>query len=105
MKKILLTLFIILFSVNFALADKPEYDAELSKIRTIKNAQISAISKQIKDISNKMMELELNTTISNSEKEKQLQIYTEKLDELTTKKYQISEKYKEDKAKLKKKYK
>ena len=105
MKKILLIFLVIMFSTNIVLANKPEYDAELSKIRTIKNAQVSALNKQIKSISTNIMELELNTTISELEKEKKLEIYTKKLEDLTNKKYEISEKYKKEKAILKRKYK
>ena len=105
MKKITLILSIILFSANIVLANNPVYDAELSKIRTIKNAKVSALNKQIKDISTKITELELNTTITELEKEKKINTYTKELDQLTTKKYQISEQYKKDKAILKKKYK
>ena len=105
MRKILLLLCIVLFSTNSVLASNPVYDAELSKIRTIKNAKVSAINKQIKDLSVKITELELNTTETSELKEIKMKEYTEKLDKLTTKKYQISEQYKRDKAELKKKYK
>lgn len=105
MKKLVVTFFIMLFAINFAFANKLEYEAELSKIRTIKNAQTSALNKQIKIINEHIIELEMNTTISGSEKEQKLRIYTKKLEKLTTKKQEISDKYRQDKAVLKKKYK
>lgn len=105
LKKLVLIFMVILCSTNFAFANKPEYDAELSKIRTIKKAQISALNTQIRDITSNITELELDTTISPSEKEYKMNLYTKKLEDLTSKKYQISEKYKKDKATLKKKYK
>lgn len=105
MKKLIATFIIMLCAVNFAFASKPEYDAELSKIRTIKNAQTSALNKQIKSIESNILELELDETIPSSQKEQKLNLYTQKLEKLTTKKYQISEKYKKDKAELKMRYK
>lgn len=105
MKKLILTFFIMLCSISFAFASKPEYDAELSKIRTIKNVQTTALNKQIKSIEANILALELDETIPSTKKEQKLNLYTQKLEALTTKKYQIAEKYKKDKAELKKKYK
>ena len=105
MKKALLTLFLLIASINVVYANNPQYDSELSKIRSIKNAKISVLNKEIKEISSNIVELELNTTINESEKEKKLQLYNKKLEELTTKKTEISEQYKRDKAILKKRYK
>ena len=105
MKKLLVSFIIILLSENYTLASNTLYDTELSKIRTIKNAKVSVLNKQIKEISENLVELELNTTMKKSEKEKRIQSYNKQLEELTTKKAEISEQYKRDKAILKKKYK
>ena len=105
MKKLLVSFIIILLSANYTLASNTLYDAELSKIRTIKNAKVSVLNKQINEISEKLVELELNTTMKESEKEKSIQSYNKQLEELTNKKTEISEQYKKDKAVLKKKYK
>ena len=105
MKKLLVSFIIILLSANYTLANNTLYDAELSKIRTIKNAKVSVLNKQINEISEKLVELELNTTMKESEKEKRIQSYNKQLEELTNKKTEISEQYKKDKAVLKKKYK
>ena len=105
MKKALLTLLILVTSINIVYANNPQYESELSKIRTIKNAKTAILNKEIKEISSNIVELELNTTINELEKEKKLQLYNKKLEELATKKTEISEQYKRDKAVLKKKYK
>ena len=106
MKKLVILLSLIVLASGVAYATKyPKYDAELSKIRTVKNAQTSAINKEISDYAIKIENLELNTTISASEKSAKLKEYNAKINELNTRKFQISEKYKADKKRLQTLYK
>ena len=106
MKKIAVLLSVIMFTVGIAYASKyPKYDAELSKIRTVKNAQTSVLNKQIKEIANNIETLELNTSISTAEKNKKMKEYNAQLDKLTTRKAEIEAKYKSDKQRLKTLYK
>ncbi len=106
MKKLALLLTFVILSTSIALASKyPKYDAELSKIRTVKNSQTTVINNEIKDIATKIEELEANTTMSTAEKNRKLAEYNAELDKLTTRKIQISEKYNADKARLKQLYK
>ena len=106
MKKIALLLSLILLSSAMAFAGgNSKYEAELSKIRTVKNAQTSVINSQIKEIAVKIEELEASTTVSSSEKTRKMSEYNAQLDKLTTRKNEINKKYKADKAKLKRMYK
>ena len=106
MKKLALALSLVVLSANIVMASShPKYDAELSKIRTVKNAQTSVINSQIKEIAIKIEALEADTTMTASQKKKQLNEYNAELDKLTNRKNQISEKYKTDKARLKRMYK
>ena len=105
-EKIAILLSLIMLASGVAYASKyPKYDAELSKIRTVKNAQTSAINKQISELAIKIENLEIDTTISTTEKNKKLKEYNEKIDELNTRKVNIAEKYKADKKRLQTLYK
>ena len=102
MKNAVILLSLVMLASGFAYASKyPKYDAELSKIRTVKNAQTSAINKEISDYAVKIENLELNTTISASEKNAKLREYNAKIDELNARKTRISDKYNADKQRLK----
>ena len=76
MKKLALLLCVIMLSSTMVYAkSNPKYDSELSKIRTVKNAQTSVINKEIKAIVTEMEALELNTTVSASEKTRRVNEY------------------------------
>ena len=106
MKKAVILLSVIMLSAGIVYASKyPKYDAELSKIRTIKNAQTSEINKQISEIAINIQNLETKTGICVKEKETKLKEYNAKIDELSAKKFQIEQKYKADKQRLKTLYK
>ena len=106
MKKMVLLLTVIMLSAGVVYASKyPKYDAELSKVRTVKNAQTAEINIQIKEIEVKIEELETNATINAAEKNAKINEYKSQLNSLTTKKTQIEEKYKTDKQRLKVLYK
>ena len=102
MKKIVILLSMVMLVSGAAYASKyPKYDAELSKIRTIKNAQTSVINEEISDLATKIENLELDTTISAAQKNAQLKEYNKKIEELTAKKIRIADKYNADKKRLK----
>ena len=106
MKKLVLLLSFIILTTSVALASKyPKYDAELSKIRTVKNAQTSAINKEMQTIALQMEELETNTAISTREKNQKMTEYNAQLNKLSAKKQRISAKYNADKKELKRLYK
>ncbi|MBR6163822.1 hypothetical protein IKQ26_08040 [bacterium] len=106
MKKLAILLTFVILSSGFAFAGKyPKYDAEVSKIRSVKNARTSVINQEMKDISVKMEELQLNNSISPSEKSKQMREYNRRLNNLALEKTEISNKYNADKARLKELYK
>lgn len=106
MKKFALILAILMLSSSFVYAgDKTRYKAELKKIKVIKNAQTRALKKQMKEIARKIEDTESSTTLSNTEKNRRINNYTAQLNNITNKKVQIKEKYKKDKAELKRKYK
>ena len=106
MKKLALLLTFVLLSTSIALASKyPRYDAELSKIRSVKNAQTTVINNEMKEIATKIETLELNTTVSSAEKNRQLAQYNAELNRLAAKKQQLQTKYNADKAELKRLYK
>lgn len=106
MKKIALLLTLLMLTTSIALASKyPKYDAELSKVRQVKNAQTSVINKEIKEIAVEMEALEANTTMSSAEKSRKMAEYNARLDKLTTRKVTIQKQYDSDKARLKKLYK
>ena len=106
MKKTALLLTLLMLTTSIALASKyPKYDAELSKVRQVKNAQTSVINKEIKEVAAEMEALETNTTMSQEEKIKKRTEYSEKLNNLTTRKVKIQKQYDADKAQLKRLYK
>lgn len=106
MKKLALLLTVVMLSTSVALASKyPKYDAEVKKIRTVKNAQTSVIKKEMKDIAVKIEAVETNTTMSSVEKRKKIAQYNAELNKLSARELEISTKYNSDKAKLKKLYK
>lgn len=106
MKKLAVLLAFVMFSTGFAFAGKyPKYDAEVSKIRTVKNAQTSAINQEIKEITAEMEELQLNTTMSSAQKSIKMREYNSKLNKLATRKVEIQNQYNADKERLKALYK
>lgn len=106
MKKLVILLSIVILSSGIVYAAKyPKYDAELRKIRTVKNAQTAEINQQIIDLEVKIENLETDATISASQKSAQLRDYNLQIYKLKAKKTQISEKYKTDKERLKVLYK
>lgn len=106
MKKIALILAILMLSSSFVYAgNKTRYKAEVKKIKMVKNAQTKALKKQMKDLARKIEDTESSTTLSNAEKNRRINSYNAQMTNVTNKKVQVIEKYKKDKAELKRKYK
>ena len=106
MKKIALILAILMLSSSFVYAgNKTRYKAEVKKIKMVKNAQTKALKKQMKDLARKIENTEASTSISNAEKNRRINNYNAQMNNITNKKVQVIEKYKKDKAELKRKYK
>ena len=106
MKKIALILAILMLSSSFVYAgNKTRYKAEVKKIKMVKNAQTKALKKQMKDLARKIEDTESSTTLSNAEKNRRINNYNAQMTNVTNKKVQVIEKYKKDKAELKRKYK
>ena len=106
MKKLFILLSIMILSANFALASKyPKYDAEVSKIRTVKNAQTQVINTEINELSNQIEYTKSSTTLTAAQKNQKIQNYNIQIERLAAKKEQINQKYKNDKEILKMKYK
>lgn len=106
MKKIALILAILMLSSSFVYAgNKTRYKAEVKKIKMVKNAQTKALKRQMKDLARKIEDTESSTTLSNAEKNRRINNYNAQMTNVTNKKVQVIEKYKKDKAELKRKYK
>lgn len=106
MKKLALLLTFVILASGFAFAGKyPKYDAEVSKIRSVKNAQTSAINQEMKEISAQIEELQLNTSMSSAQKSVKMREYNSRLNKLATRKVEIQNKYNADKERLKVLYK
>ena len=73
---------------------------ELSKLRTVKNAQTDEINKQINELEVNIENLETDTSITAAQKNAKTVEYKNKINELTIQKNRIAEKYKVDKKKL-----
>ena len=101
MKKIVILLSLIMLASGVAYAAKyPKYDLELSKIRTVKNAQTAEINKQISELEVNIENFETDTSITAAQKNAKTVEYKNKINELTIQKNRIAEKYKVDKKKL-----
>ena len=105
MKRIILLISVFLLMTTAAYANSEQYELELSKIKAVKNAQVSVINKKMDAIKHDLEVLYLNTTMNDQVRSKKEAAYEEQLRQLAAKKHQIKVKYKEDKAKLKKMYK
>ncbi|MCR5260831.1 MAG: hypothetical protein K6C94_03230 [Candidatus Gastranaerophilales bacterium] len=106
MKKFFILFSVMILSANFALASKyPVYDAEVRKIRTVKNAQMAGIEQQISNLEEKIEMTEKSSSLTAAQKNQRIKNYSSQLEKLITRKNQIKQKYKNDKELLKKKYK
>ena len=105
MRKIILLISVFLLISTAAFANSEQYEIELNKIKTVKNAQVSAINKKIHAIEHELEVLSLNTTMNDQIRNKKEAAYEEQLRQLSAKKHQIKVKYKADKKRLKKMYK
>ena len=106
MKRIILLFFMFLLMMTTAVyANNEQYEIELSKIKAVKNAQVSVINKKMDTIKRELEILSLNTTMNEQIRSKKEAAYEDQLKQLAAKKHQIKVKYKADKKNLKKTYK
>jgi len=107
MKKVLLTVLLVAMSANIVLAGSkyPKYDEELAKVRTVKNAQMKVINAEIKNTTQKIEDLEENTTIYSQDRNLKLDEYNAKLKELQGRKTRLTNQYNTEKERLQKLYK
>ena len=101
----LLAIAILSFGViDAANATSDQYKAALAPVRRAKNAQVRVINNQIDAIQAKIDAEAVNTTMSDTQRSKNLQKYQNEIFKLEQKKEQINAKYKADKKALKAKY-
>ena len=105
MKKLLLFIVLMLFTTNICLAEKNWFDIEVAKIRTVKEAQVRAINDELQEIVVTKEKIYTDYSMNSAEKAKQIELLNRRADELTSKKMNIEQKYKKDKADLKRRWK
>ncbi|AOR38217.1 hypothetical protein BHV42_02950 [Candidatus Melainabacteria bacterium MEL.A1] len=104
MKKLAILLGLILLSVNCCLAKSPEYELELGRLKNAKSAKYKVIDAQIRAISDKVVDLTNDTTISSDEKQKLFEQCATEIQELKDQKTLINYKYVKAKKNLRKRY-
>lgn len=104
MKKLAILLGLILLSVNCSLAKSPEYELELGRLKNAKSAKYKVIDAQIRAISDKVVDLTNDTTISSDEKQKLFEQCATEIQELKDQKTLINYKYVKAKKNLRKRY-
>ena len=105
MKKLVSIIFLFLLAANVCYADKNWFDLEVAKIRDVKNAQTTAINNELTQIENGLLRIQADTRLSEEQKAKLSNDYNMRKSELTAEKNRIEEKYKADKAELKRRWK
>ena len=101
MKKLFLAASVFFILSVYISVQAASYEDELEKIKKVKNAQISAIDKKIKDRERKIENIKVLSNLPKSQKEQKIKAYEKEIDTLSLKKNDIKHKYNKDKAKLK----
>ena len=105
MKKILLSIILLIVISNIASAKNYSYENELSTLRSIKNAKLSALNKEINKHKDIIEKTTLDNTLSQEEKNQIFSKEQEFLLKLYKEKSTISKEYNANKKDLKLKFK